>query len=123
MVSPPSVEQVAENVLDAVTSLDIDSFHGRAGKQPWGYGEPTEAAWELPPRQPPLRSLPVSQPRPAGPAAVRRPALAAPGGRRWARARWGSSRWRGENRAFILPIRIRHDYPQVAWLPTIVIVI
>jgi len=47
MVSSPSVENIAEEVLDAVTSLGIDSFHGRAGKQSWGYVEPTEAAWEL----------------------------------------------------------------------------
>ncbi len=47
MVSSPSVEHIAENVLDAVTSLDIDSFHRHAGKQSWGYVEPTEAAWEL----------------------------------------------------------------------------
>ncbi len=80
MVSSPSVENVAENVLDAVTSLDIDSFHGRAGKQPWGYVEPTETAWELPPgssncalaARPPT---PARRPR-------RRPALAAQGARR-----------------------------------------
>ena len=47
MVSAPSVEDVAEDVFDAVTSLDTGAFHGRAGKQPWGYVEPTEAAWEL----------------------------------------------------------------------------
>lgn len=47
MVSSPSVEDIAEDVLDAVTSLDIDTFHGRAGKQPWGYVEPGQAAWDL----------------------------------------------------------------------------
>lgn len=47
MVSSPSVENIAEDVLDAVTSLGIDSFHERAGKQSWGYVEPTEVAWEL----------------------------------------------------------------------------
>jgi hypothetical protein len=44
LVSSPSVENIAEDVLDAVTSLGIDSFHGHAGKQSWGYVEPTEAA-------------------------------------------------------------------------------
>ena len=47
MVSAASVEGVAEDIFDAVTSLDIGTFHGHAGKQPWGYVEPTEAAWEL----------------------------------------------------------------------------
>lgn len=47
MIATPSIENVADDVHDAVTSLGIDSFHGRAGKQAWGYVEPTEAAWEL----------------------------------------------------------------------------
>ena len=47
VVSAPSVEGVADDVFDAVTSIDTAAFHGRAGKQPWGYVEPTEAAWEL----------------------------------------------------------------------------
>ena len=47
MMAAPSVEDVANNVHDAVTSLGIDSFHGRTGKQACGYVEPTEAAWEL----------------------------------------------------------------------------
>jgi hypothetical protein len=47
MIAAPSVEDVADDVHDAVTSLGIDSFHGRAGKQPWGYVEPSQAAWEL----------------------------------------------------------------------------
>ena len=33
MVSSPSIENIVKSVLDAVTSLGIDSFHGRAGKQ------------------------------------------------------------------------------------------
>jgi hypothetical protein len=37
----------AEEVLDAVTSLDLDSLNDRAGSHSWGYVEPTEAAWEL----------------------------------------------------------------------------
>ena len=47
MISSPSVDDVAEDVRSAVTSLGIDSFHGRAGKQPWGYVEPSQAAWDL----------------------------------------------------------------------------
>ncbi len=47
MVSSPSVEDVAEDVFDAVTSLGMDAFHGRAGKQAWGYVEPSQAAWDL----------------------------------------------------------------------------
>lgn len=47
MVSSSSVEETAEEVLDAVTALDLDSLNGRAGSHSWGYVEPTEAAWEL----------------------------------------------------------------------------
>jgi hypothetical protein len=47
MVSFPSFEDIAEDVLDAVASLGIDAFHGRAGKQPWGYVDPSQAAWDL----------------------------------------------------------------------------
>lgn len=47
MIAAPSVEDVADEVHDAVTSLGIESFHGRAGKQAGGYVEPSEAAWEL----------------------------------------------------------------------------
>jgi len=46
-VSSPSVEDIAEEVLDAVTSLDLDSLNDRAGSHSWGYVGPTEAAWEL----------------------------------------------------------------------------
>jgi hypothetical protein len=47
MVSASSVDDIAAKVFDAVTSLGLDSLHGRAGKKPWGYMEPTDAAWEL----------------------------------------------------------------------------
>jgi hypothetical protein len=47
MVSASSVENIAEGMFDAVTSLDLDPLHGRAGNQPWGYVEPSDAAWEL----------------------------------------------------------------------------
>ena len=47
MVSSSSVEDTAEEVFDAVTSLDVDSLNDRAGSHSWGYVEPGEAAWEL----------------------------------------------------------------------------
>ena len=47
MILSPSVEEVAEVVRCAVTGLGIDSLHDRAGKQPWGYVDPSEAAWEV----------------------------------------------------------------------------
>ena len=47
LMAAPSVEGVADAVHDAVTALDIESFHGRAGRQAWGYVEPAEAACEL----------------------------------------------------------------------------
>jgi len=43
----PRSEDTAEQVLDAVTALDLDSLNDRAGSHSWGYVEPTEAAWEL----------------------------------------------------------------------------
>jgi hypothetical protein len=42
-----SREDVAEDVADLVTSIGYEELNGRAGKQPWGYVEPGEAAWEL----------------------------------------------------------------------------
>lgn len=47
MVSSPTVEDTSEEVLDAMTTLDLDSLNDRAGKYSWGYVGPTEAAWEL----------------------------------------------------------------------------
>lgn len=42
-----SFETVADEVEDAVTSVDIDDLNSRAGRHSWGYTEPGEAAWEL----------------------------------------------------------------------------
>jgi hypothetical protein len=47
MVSASSVEDIAEGMFDALTSLGLDSIHGRAGSHRWGYVEPSDAAWEL----------------------------------------------------------------------------
>lgn len=40
-------EGVAEQVEWELRSLSSDELNGRAGRQRWGYVEPTEAAWEL----------------------------------------------------------------------------
>jgi len=47
IVSVPSCEDVASEVADAVTSLDIQELNGRAGATRYGYTEPTDAAWQL----------------------------------------------------------------------------
>lgn len=47
LVASPSAEDIAEDIFDAVTSVDIDDLNSRAGKTQWGYVEPSEAAWEL----------------------------------------------------------------------------
>jgi len=47
LVASPSVDDIAEDVLDAVTSLDIDDLNNRAGPSQYGYIEPSEAAYEL----------------------------------------------------------------------------
>lgn len=48
VVSSPSVDQIADEILDTVESVDMDALNGRAGRHSWGYVEPSEAAWELP---------------------------------------------------------------------------
>lgn len=40
-------ETVAEELEWTLRSLSSAELHGRAGRQRWGYVEPTEAAWEL----------------------------------------------------------------------------
>lgn len=47
IVTSPSIEQIADAVLHAVSSVDLDALNGRAGSHSWGYVEPSEAAWEL----------------------------------------------------------------------------
>jgi hypothetical protein len=42
---PPA--DVAAAVEEALLALEIDELTGRAGRQSWGYVEPTEAAWEI----------------------------------------------------------------------------
>jgi hypothetical protein len=47
LVASPSVDDIAKDMLDAVTSLDIDDLNDRAGPSQYGYTEPSEAAYEL----------------------------------------------------------------------------
>lgn len=47
LIDDVSVEAVAEDVSDLVGSIGIEELGSRAGKQSWGYVEPSEAAWEL----------------------------------------------------------------------------
>ncbi len=42
-----SIEDVADEVEDALRSLDLDDLNTRAGRKASGYVEPTQAAWEL----------------------------------------------------------------------------
>jgi hypothetical protein len=41
------LEAVAEEIVGELRSLSSDELNGRAGRQRWGYDEPTAAAWEL----------------------------------------------------------------------------
>lgn len=47
LLSSPSAENIAESVLDAVTSLYIDDINEIAGEHYGVYVDPSEAAWEL----------------------------------------------------------------------------
>jgi hypothetical protein len=47
LVSSSSVEDIAADVFDRVTAVDIDALNERAGKHSWGYVEPSEAAYDL----------------------------------------------------------------------------
>jgi hypothetical protein len=40
-------ETVADEVEEAVSSLDLENLDGRAGRHEWGYVEPAETAWEI----------------------------------------------------------------------------
>jgi hypothetical protein len=46
-MSSCSIDDIAVDVSIAVTGIDLDAWHGRAGSHSWGYVEPSEAAWEL----------------------------------------------------------------------------
>lgn len=47
LVSAPSVDAVAEDIVAAICSIDIENFYGSTGKKSWGYVEPGEAALQL----------------------------------------------------------------------------
>ena len=47
LVSSPSLEDIADDVLAAVPSIGIDAVNARAGRTSWGYVDPTDAASEL----------------------------------------------------------------------------
>lgn len=46
-VARPSVDDVAQAVCSAVSSLELDDLAERAGSHSWGHVGPGEAAWEL----------------------------------------------------------------------------
>jgi hypothetical protein len=47
MISGVSSEAIAEEVEGELEALDLEDLSSRAGKHPWGYVDPTDAAWEL----------------------------------------------------------------------------
>ena len=47
LVSSPSSEDIAQEVHDRITGVDLEALNGRAGAHSWGYVEPSEAATEL----------------------------------------------------------------------------
>lgn len=47
LLSQVSFESVADDVEQALRSLDLDDLGGRAGEHHGGYTSPTEAAWQL----------------------------------------------------------------------------
>src|SRR2546428_14031662 len=47
LMSSNSIEDIAADVFNGVTGVDLEALNGRAGKHSWGYVEPSEAAWEL----------------------------------------------------------------------------
>jgi hypothetical protein len=46
-VSSSSTDEIAQDVYDRITGIGLDELSGRAGRHPWGYVEPGEAAIEL----------------------------------------------------------------------------
>lgn len=47
LLTSVDADALTEEVADAVSGVDFAELNGRAGRQPWGYVEPTEAAWEV----------------------------------------------------------------------------
>ena len=46
-MSSNSVEDIAEDIRDRITSIDLDDLNDRAGKHSWSYVAPGDAAVEL----------------------------------------------------------------------------
>ncbi|MDJ0764257.1 MAG: hypothetical protein QNJ97_14850 [Myxococcota bacterium] len=47
LIDDVSVDAIAEEIAYLVGSIGVEELSGRAGKQSWGYVEPSEAAWQL----------------------------------------------------------------------------
>lgn len=47
LIDDVTVELVADDVADMVSSIGLEELNNRAGTTEWGYVEPGEAAWEL----------------------------------------------------------------------------
>jgi len=47
LVSSSSIEDIAQDVHDRITSIDLDDLNGRAGAHSWGYVGPDQAAQDL----------------------------------------------------------------------------
>jgi len=45
--SSRSIADVAQDVHDRITGIDLDALNGRAGRHSWGYVEPAQAAIDL----------------------------------------------------------------------------
>jgi hypothetical protein len=46
-ITDVDAKRIAKALSEALVALDIFAFDGRTGRTPWGYVEPTEAAWEI----------------------------------------------------------------------------
>jgi len=47
LVSSDSIEDIAQDVYDRITGIDLDALNGRAGAHSWGYVGPDQAAQDL----------------------------------------------------------------------------
>lgn len=47
LVDDVTKEDIAWDVADCVTGVDLEEVNSRSGSQPWGYVKPGEASWEL----------------------------------------------------------------------------
>src|SRR5260370_41749776 len=47
LVSSDSIEDIAQDICDRITGIDLDDLNGRAGAHSWGYVGPDQAAQDL----------------------------------------------------------------------------